>query len=78
VIDEQELLHATDMLRRLVREDEDVKIMIAAACDRAGCEDLFAWADKRPEEVIMMAAQVVDLSEQLEEFKRRLSTGDLS
>jgi hypothetical protein len=78
VTDERELMHATDMLRRLVREDEDVKIMISAACDRVGCDDLFAWAAERPEEVIMMAAQVVDLSEQLGEFDRRLSTGDLS
>ena len=78
MIDEQDLLHATDLLRRMVREDEDVKIMVATACDRAGCEDLFEWADKRPEQVVMMAEQVADLTEQLEEFDRRLSTGDLS
>jgi len=73
-----ELLQAADYLRRKVREDDDVKLMVAAAVTASGCADLFDWAEKSPEQVTLLAESVMDLLDQTDEFERRLATGDLS
>ena len=73
-----ELLQAADYLRRKVREDDDVKLMVAAAVTASGSVDLFDWADKAPEQVTLLAESVMDLLDQTDEFERRLATGDLS
>jgi len=71
-------LEAVNYLRERQREDDDVKLMIVGAVDRGGYTDLFDWADKNPDEAVMLATQAQDLEEQLAEFDRRLATGDLS
>lgn len=71
-------LEATDLLRRRMREDEDVKLMVSTAVSTCGCPDLYDWADRFPDLAVMLAESVVDLDDQTSEFERRLSTGDLS
>ena len=71
-------LEAVDYLRLRQREDPDVHLMVAGAVDKGNYADLFDWADAEPEQAIMLAEATKDLEEQLAEFDRRLSTGDLS
>ena len=71
-------LEATDYLRRAVRQDDDVKLMVAAAVTAGGHSDLFAWAAADPDGVVLVAEAAADMVDQTAEFERRLSTGDLS
>ena len=71
-------LEAIDYLRRRAREDDDVKLMVAAAVTGGQWSDMFDWADNMPEQVVMVAMAAQDLEEQTDEFKRRLAAGDLS
>lgn len=71
-------LDATDLLRRRMREDDDVKLMVSVAVTTSGNTDLFDWAEEHPDLAIMLAESVTDLDDQTSEFERRLSTGDLS
>jgi hypothetical protein len=71
-------LQATDYLRRAVRTDDDVKLMVAAAVTAGGHADLFAWAAADPAGVILVAEGALEMAETTAEFDRRLSTGDLS
>jgi hypothetical protein len=71
-------LEATDYLRRRVREDDDIKLMVTSAVTAGGHSDMFDWASANPEQVVMVAEAARDLEEQTAEFARRLATGDLS
>jgi hypothetical protein len=71
-------LEATDYLRRKMQEDADVKSMVTSICARGGFADLFEWAEAEPDEVILVAESVTDMLSQVEEFDRRLASGDLS
>lgn len=71
-------LEAIDYLRQRTREDDDVKLMVAAAVSGGQWSDMFDWADNMPEQVVMVAMAAQDLEEQTDEFKRRLANGDLS
>jgi hypothetical protein len=71
-------LEATDYLRRQVRLDPDVKLMVAAAVTAGGHADLFAWAKADPDGVLLVAEAARDMAEQSAEFERRLAAGDLS
>jgi len=71
-------IEAIDYLRRRAREDDDVKLMVAAAVSAGKWSDMFDWADNMPEQVVMVAEAAKDLEEQTDEFKRRLASGDLS
>lgn len=72
------VLEATDYLRRRQREDDDVRIMVAAAVTKRGCADLYAWAELYPKEVVMVAEAAKDMDDETAEFERRLETGDLT
>jgi hypothetical protein len=71
-------LEATDYLRRKVREDADVKLMVTTAVSAGGHRDMFDWASSDPDQVVLVAEAVKDLEDQTDEFSRRLSIGDLS
>ena len=61
-----------------MQDEPDVRVMVVTAVERKGYDDLFDWADANPEEAIALAEQFTDLEDQLGEFDRRLSTGDLT
>jgi hypothetical protein len=71
-------LEATDYLRRMVRMDDEVKLMVAAAVSAGGYGDLFSWAAEDPDGVVLVAEAAREMIESTAEFDRRLSTGDLS
>lgn len=71
-------LEAADYLRRRVRDDKDAKLMVVVAIERSGYDDLFDWADQRPDEVIMLAESLEDTDAQFRNMAGRLETGDLS
>lgn len=71
-------LEATDYLRREMRLDPDIKLMVSAALTAGGHKDLFDWAEASPDQVVMVAEAAKDLVAQTAEFERRLAAGDLS
>lgn len=71
-------LEAADYLRRRMHELPEVRTLVSAIVDREGYADMFDWADSAPEEIVLVAESFVDVVDQLDEFARRLSTGDLS
>ena len=71
-------LQAADYLRRRMRLDDDIKLMVTAAVSKGGHSDLFDWASKEPDQALLVASAAKDLEEQTDEFARRLAAGDLS
>jgi len=76
--DELTPLQAADYLRRRMRVDNDIKLMVTAAVTKGGHADLFDWASGEPDQARLVAAAARDLEEQTAEFARRLAVGDLS
>ena len=57
-------IEAVSAIQEIQRTDRDLALAIAAACQAKGCKDLYDFAAQFPDEIVMMAEQIVDVYDQ--------------
>lgn len=71
-------VEAAAAIRDQMKEDPDLRRVVAGMVGRSGCSDIYQWCEKHPKEAVALAEQFADIDGQIANMNYLLSQGDLS